>query len=94
MLNTPVIALDLVRKEIANMLKEAFTNYKLGYKEVISQDFDSSKEIEDLREYVDTQDNAVYNSIQSIEDFKIASCIFLSFAISFFFNSCFLFTSS
>ena len=59
LLNTPVIALDLVRKEIANMLKEAFTNYKLGYKEVISQDFDSSKEIEEREDSIDYVNNRV-----------------------------------
>lgn len=59
LLNTPVIALDLVRKEIANMLKEAFTNYKLGYKEVISQDFESSKEIEEREDSIDYVNNRV-----------------------------------
>ena len=43
LLNTPGVALEMVRKEVTNMLKESFVNYKLGYEEIVHQKFESSK---------------------------------------------------
>ncbi|MCQ2087269.1 MAG: Na/Pi cotransporter family protein [Bacilli bacterium] len=59
LINTPTIALEMVRKEIANMLKEAFVNYKLAYKQVIEQDFETSEEIEEREDTIDYINNKV-----------------------------------
>lgn len=57
LLNTPAVAMEMVRKEVTNMLKESFINYKLGYEEIVNQNFESSKELEDREDAIDYINN-------------------------------------
>lgn len=59
LLNTPTVALEMVRKEVTNMLKESFINYKLGYDQIINQNFEASKELEDREDAIDYINNRV-----------------------------------
>ena len=57
LLNSPAIAMEMVRKEVTNMLIESFTNFKLGYIEIVDQIFESSKELEEREESIDYINN-------------------------------------
>ena len=57
LLNSPSIAMEMVRKEVTNMLKESYANFKLGYEEIVNQNFESSKEIEEREESIDYVNN-------------------------------------
>ena len=59
LLNTPTVALEMVRKEVTNMLKESFINYKLGYDQIVNQNFEASKELEDREDAIDYINNRV-----------------------------------
>ncbi len=59
LLNTPGVALEMVRKEVTNMLKESFINYKLGYEEIVHQKFESSKELEEREDAIDYINNTL-----------------------------------
>ena len=59
LLNTPTMALEMVRKEVTNMLKESFINYKLGYDQIVNQHFEASKELEDREDAIDYINNIV-----------------------------------
>ena len=59
LLNTPTMALEMVRKEVTNMLKESFINYKLGYDQIVNQHFEASKELEDREDAIDYINNRV-----------------------------------
>lgn len=57
LLNSPTIAMEMVRKEVTNMLKESYANFKLGYQEIVNQNFEASKELEDREESIDYINN-------------------------------------
>lgn len=57
LLNTPAVAMEMVRKEVTNMLKESFINYKLGYDEIVNQNFEFSKELEEREDAIDYINN-------------------------------------
>lgn len=57
LLNSPSIAMEMVRKEVTNMLKESYTNFKLGFEEIVNQNFESSKELEEREESIDYVNN-------------------------------------
>jgi phosphate:Na+ symporter len=59
LLNTPTVALEMVSKEVTNMLKESFINYKLGYDQIVNQNFESSKELEEREDAIDYINNRV-----------------------------------
>ena len=59
LLNTPTVALEMVRKEVTNMLKESFINYKLGYDQIVNQSFEASKELEEREDAIDYINNRV-----------------------------------
>ena len=59
LLNTPTVALEMVRKEVTNMLKESFINYKLGYDQIVNQNFEASKELEEREDAIDYINNRV-----------------------------------
>lgn len=57
LLNTPEIAMEMVRKEVTNMLKESFINYKLGYDEIVNQNFEKNDELEEREDSIDYVNN-------------------------------------
>lgn len=59
LLNTPGVAMEMVRKEVTNMLKESFINYKLGYEEIVHQKFEASKELEEREDAIDYINNTL-----------------------------------
>ena len=59
LLNTPAVALEMVRKEVTNMLKESFINYKLGYDQIVNQNFEASRELEEREDAIDYINNRV-----------------------------------
>ena len=59
LLNTPTVALEMVRKEVTNMLKESFINYKLGYDQIVNQNFEASKELEEREDAIDYINNRI-----------------------------------
>ena len=59
LLNTPGVAMEMVRKEVTNMLKESFINYKLGYEEIVHQNFEASKELEEREDAIDYINNTL-----------------------------------
>ena len=59
LINTPGVAMEMVRKEVTNMLKESFINYKLGYEEIVHQKFEASKELEEREDAIDYINNTL-----------------------------------
>ena len=59
LLNTPGVAMEMVRKEVTNMLRESFINYKLGYEEIVHQKFEASKELEEREDAIDYINNTL-----------------------------------
>lgn len=59
LLNTPGVAMEMVRKEVTNMLKESFINYKLGYEEIVHQKFEASKDLEEREDAIDYINNTL-----------------------------------
>lgn len=57
LLDSPSIAMEMVKKEVINMLKESFINYKLGYNEIVNLDFEASKALEEREESIDYINN-------------------------------------
>ena len=57
LLPTPTIAMEMVRKEVTNMLKESYKNYKLGYRQIVYHDFESSSEMNEREDSIDYVNN-------------------------------------
>jgi len=57
LLNTPGIAVDMVRREVVHMLEEAQTNFKLGFQELIKQDFENAENIIEREDRIDYINN-------------------------------------
>lgn len=57
LLNTPGIAVDMVRKEVVNMLQEATINFNLGFDEIVNKNFEHGEEIVEREDRIDYINN-------------------------------------
>ena len=82
LLNTPSVAMMQLKKEISHMLSESYINFTLGYKQIITQDLTTSKEVEDREDNIDYVNNAITGYLinlstrVSLEDEKIIGSYF------------------
>lgn len=57
LLNTPGIAVDMVRREVVNMLQEATINFNLGFDEIVNRNYEHGDEIIEREDRIDYINN-------------------------------------